>query len=705
MFPVEYILGEMFLWQRIKKAKQSDVLWASQHVTGSRAEGLSIPLSILHNGTQKFSVLSTDLDIMIVKRSFGMYDTIPIFDVRHVQNDRRYVKLRLTETYKKENKDLSNSVFLSHVNLLTPTIFGITYDESGEGLHGPARKARIEIARTFELTVDKSEVLEYPKSAVKWLWLEHTHERVWPSSAVVQQICDSGCHLAPVGRGKRASEAVHRKEDLVISGGVDSTQSQKREEEIIMDETEWRISFSFAEDILGQSLSPMQRHVLVLLKIIKKAFLSDHDVISTYHLKNIFFWECENREINFWREDNSAACVLSVLDRLEDCLEKCHLRHYIMPESNLLQYEDPDKLSKAAEAVRGLRENAFQKTVNVLKTLQVTMFQSRHYFHDFHNFEPLLLKGQMSDITNVEMSELMCSFLQLLIDKYKEIIADELGKDYETIKQQMTSAFDNFLWLIDDFSQVILNFLFRSQISLTSYEDVSSRMESIVSGIDRAISDILELTDSERESDLGHVYSFLSLLQELAAGSLKCFDLDVFANVLKYVDLPPEKEDLGFTMKTASQLLRFTDLKDSIINLRNLIELYFSNISPLRLCVHESILARIYCNLWFKKNGKTSDHSKSRKAFRRLVSDDIKNCSLNEEFIKLSLTFFDKMAEGRDASQIVSETNVFKKVKEIQEKLALETFNVMKSYCLWIKTEGNEVFNEISKLLEGVYSG
>lgn len=68
-----------------------------------------------------------------------------------------------------------------------------------------------------------------------------------------------------------------------------------------------------------------------------------HDVICTYLLKNILFWESENKEAIFWREENCAACFLNVMDRLKESLRKRHLPHYIMIESNLLQHKYPVK--------------------------------------------------------------------------------------------------------------------------------------------------------------------------------------------------------------------------------------------------------------------------------------------------------------------------------------------------------------------------
>jgi len=60
------------------------------------------------------------------------------------------------------------------------------------------------------------------------------------------------------------------------------------------------MSFSLAENKLGESVSPVQRHVMALLKMIKKFYFPD--VIWTYYLKNLLFWECENLDEVFWKD-------------------------------------------------------------------------------------------------------------------------------------------------------------------------------------------------------------------------------------------------------------------------------------------------------------------------------------------------------------------------------------------------------------------
>ena len=713
MFPVEYLVAEMFWWQRIIEAKRShpDNSWAGEHMTGSRAEGLNIPLSILKADEREISFLASDLDIMIVKKPFEIKGAkkIPIFSVEYDENDPRYVSLRLTEEYKRENETSRNSVFLNHLSFFSPTMYGQfrgffseiqetkqqeeTLEElipDQEHIHGPARKVGWWINNCNFLPMDKAEVFEHPKPEMEWLH----RERVWPSPEVVQQIRDCGCHLAPVGRGKRAPDTVKSEGDFADAEAETFKQNQESEGERTMDETEWRMSFSLVENILGQSLSPMQRHVMVLLKIIKEKYLSDHGVISTYHLKNLLFWECENKEIDFWTEDNSGACVLLMMDRLEESLRKRHLPHYIMPKSDLLQYEDPDKLEKAAEAVRVLRKNILKETLNALSTLQVATFQSRRYFNDLNEFEPnSLSKFQVS----------MCTLYQVFIDKYKEVIGVELrrdrSRDYETIKQKMTSAVNSVLSLIDVSGEWISEII----VDAFGLPRDSSSSNLIVDS---------ELTLLSDAAELQRVFDFWNEMQTAMVETLEAYKTNVFEHLLSY--FPKERDNLrGDTNANAAEpfatycsiiplmekvkLMFSSHNKDMVDNnVRNLIDLYFSTISSLRLFIHESILARIYCKLWFAKFDR--DQSKDREAFRCFVCKDIESCPLDEDFMALSLTFFDKMIEGKDACQIIPETLIMEKVKKIQETKADETVSFSKKLRSWIRNKLVEISKDFEEI-------
>ena len=735
---MEYLIGEMFWWQEIDKAMQSDLdhLWSREHITGSYAEGLSIPLSLLHktgnnSSAEDWKIISADLDIMLVKETLVTVsdEQIPIFDIIQSGYDPRYFLLRLTEQWKKVNATFSDSVYLHQPFLMTPgiatkilgTILGpekVEDEPLHERIHGPARQ--LFIKGESVMSFDKTVVFEYPdawpESAMDWLIRPRITS--WPSPALVQHIFDSGCHLAPVGRGKRACEPVERVEYLSNPRAEISHQNQDVEE-TLMDEREWRISFSLAENKLGQSLSPVQRRIMVLLKVIKKAYLSDHDVISTYILKNIFFWECENRENDFWREDNTAECLLSLLDRLVECLKTRHLPHYIMPESNLLMTGDPVKLDEAAKSVLEVRENIFQKTVSFLARLQSMMFQSRDFATDFND-----TKVRNKPNSNEETNNLIYSLCQL----YKKEIVDEhsVRNNENAMKgQHIMSIINGCLSMHGILEQFLSESLFlQSTVSISDlipffslwskYKDAfANEMTKMEYDFER-----LEIMCNSQLSNL-LLYSHLCYMSQIVFAVVKelyekVINSPHFVKSMEYYkkDLTSASNDkirlfegyiegiLPIIQKHKSKILGY--MKDICTQLGNFVKVFFSSISPLRLRVHESLLARSYCKLWFASNDQSSEHSEDRESFTLFVREEFKSCPLDEEFIKLSLMFFDEMIMGRDSCQVVPETPVMEEVKEIQQRIAHESVKFCKTVYLFFNefVKDGGIINDFTEMLD-----
>ena len=446
MFPVEYVYGEWFWWQEISNAKRSDPeSLASSSPTdleaGSRVEGFCIPQFLLAKSDVdplKEPLLEKehwqpDLDMMSEREPFAESEkktVIPIFTVEHAADDARYAKLRLTNEWKEDRPRYKNTSFLHHTFLLPSGDHPFVMRNEVEGgekwshdIHGPVRKLQKEGFPSYE--EDQTLVFKYPiawpEPAMEWL----IRPRVsgWPSPALVQEVFESSCHLAPVGRGKRFHEPMELLEyakNPESAATFRAAEDDHCEGKVAMDETEWRTSFSVAENKLGQSMSPVQRHVIVLLKMIKKLYFPE--VISSYYLKNLLFWECENREESFWREENSGKCLLSMLDCLQKCLEEGHLQHYIMPQSNLLQSEDPVRLAEAAAVVADVRRNILPKIISLLRRLQSLTYLSNIFLQDLE-LEPYLSKIQDSSLTGQEMSELLGSLHSAFTGKYKDVIA------------------------------------------------------------------------------------------------------------------------------------------------------------------------------------------------------------------------------------------------------------------------------------------
>ena len=454
MFPVEYVYADWIFCQTRSIAGRADpesLASPSERVkdTGSQVEGFCIPQLLLRKSNIDQATATTlvikerwtpDLDKMTENEPFVENDDnkmIPIFTAEHAKDDEMYAKLRLTSEWKDHRPRYKNVSYLHHAFLLPSSDHALagktakTFDgeirEWTYCLHGPVRKLQGGGFTNYE--EDDAAVFKYPDAWPKpaMEWLSRPRPSGWPSSELVQEIFESGCHLAPVGRGKRLEEPVDvfnycRNPEATLANSLLPSATEDSCEKWAMDETEWRTSFSLAENKLGERMSPVQRHVIVLLKMIKKFYFPE--VISTYYLKNLLFWECEKRGQVFWREDNSGSCLLFMLDRLQECLESRHLPHYIMPQSNLLMYKDPSRLKEAAVQVAEVRCNILSKTFNLLRKLQSLTFQSQTYLKNVGlQLEEKLAKMDDKFLSKEDRIKLSSAIRSVFVGKCKDVVA------------------------------------------------------------------------------------------------------------------------------------------------------------------------------------------------------------------------------------------------------------------------------------------
>ena len=89
-------------------------------------------------------------------------------------------------------------------------------------------------------------------------WLVRTRPSGWSLPDLVQEIFDSGCHLAPVGRGKRVDEPIdtvnycQNPEAILAASGALPAESNA-EGKRAMEETEWR---TWQKICLGKAFLP-----------------------------------------------------------------------------------------------------------------------------------------------------------------------------------------------------------------------------------------------------------------------------------------------------------------------------------------------------------------------------------------------------------------------------------------------------------------
>lgn len=148
-------------------------------------------------------------------------------------------------------------------------------------------------------------------------WAVRKRPGDWPRQELISEIMSEGCHVVPVSH--------HQNGDSLA-------------------QTEWRLSFSNAERKLVDSLTVKQRQSYIMAKLVMKQViqkmkdnlheLSVEKTPSSYHLKTIFLWKCEEKPSEKW--NNLLESVVDLLSALVYHLQKGNIPQYFIPENNLI---------------------------------------------------------------------------------------------------------------------------------------------------------------------------------------------------------------------------------------------------------------------------------------------------------------------------------------------------------------------------------
>lgn len=149
-------------------------------------------------------------------------------------------------------------------------------------------------------------------------WADRKSSADWPNQGLISEIVSEGCHVVPISHGCDSSDDLH--------------------------ETEWRLSFSNAEKKLVDSLTTAQHQSYIMAKLTMKEVIQEikdntskplEKVPSSYHLKTIFLWKCEEKPVEEW--NNLLESVVDLLNTLVDYLRKGNIPQYFIPKNNLIK--------------------------------------------------------------------------------------------------------------------------------------------------------------------------------------------------------------------------------------------------------------------------------------------------------------------------------------------------------------------------------
>ena len=324
-------------------SRQSPNIQSKIILTGSSIEGFNVPLVVRTGHGSIEEIVESDVDVMINRVSRPATDDLDDdtaeLHIRPSASHPGYVKLEAVrpDSWEPHMMYISSSgkAYLRSSAVVEDMFKRLEdNDPNINAVHvvtGPAVKhsKSCERQKMEKLTMEWDLVIAFPCPdwpQVAEEWVSRSRDSGWPNSKLIKRIVRRGCHIVSVGHEESETRDI-----------------------------EFRWSFSVAEKILAKSLTPTQRQCYILLKILHREAFKRPKVITSYHLKNILFWVCEEIPAEDWKQKRVGECLLALLDKLIETLSEGCLPHYFLEENNLIEYVDSGDLEDILKKVEEVR--------------------------------------------------------------------------------------------------------------------------------------------------------------------------------------------------------------------------------------------------------------------------------------------------------------------------------------------------------------
>jgi hypothetical protein len=341
---------------------------------GSTAEGLNMPrITRITEGHHKPLDLS-DIDILLVMTQYNItFDEKEKTNLRFVDPKELfpweyfaiaetsnihpgYVRLNRSNTpLFSEYQDREMLLLRFRMSAMEKKEFVDVVEVNGPALTIPVSASDRKVDGK-NLPVDKVLAMpckEWPPTATSWIG--RSKEKGWIQESLIQGIVKGGCHIVAVPHRQAGDTKSH---------------------------TDWRISFAATErKIAREALTDDQRQAYVVIKTLYHQKLKKLEIISSYHLKTVFFYTCERLHRQCW-EENMGSCILFFLDILIECVEKGYIPNFFIPENNLIDYLSEEERLSLLEPLKEIRKNPIEQLVSFFDDKYIEELGDHVHFRD-----------------------------------------------------------------------------------------------------------------------------------------------------------------------------------------------------------------------------------------------------------------------------------------------------------------------------------
>lgn len=127
-----------------------------------------------------------------------------------------------------------------------------------------------------------------------------------------------------------------------------------------------------AECALSDSLTGLQRTCYSVVKVMLKSLLSEQAILTSYHMKNIFFYLCEEvaSEGGSWTLDNLGDKMMQFLEYIVISLHIHRIPQYFLPPLNLIGHCSKEDVEATKKDVEEIKRKPFTALMEACRKLE-----------------------------------------------------------------------------------------------------------------------------------------------------------------------------------------------------------------------------------------------------------------------------------------------------------------------------------------------
>lgn len=237
-------------------------------------------------------------------------------------------------------------------------------------------------------------------------WKTRQRKANWPPQKIIDNIVSGGYHFECIPHPKSKNPDI-----------------------------EFRVSFGVAEKLLAQeALSREQRYIFLVFKALCSQEFTEDDLITSAHLKSIFFYACEQLPCDIW-VSRPGSCIFYLLEALFVCIQKGNVPDYFLPANNLIDHFGEAQHKQIQQKIMMLRNEPLSRLLRIGQKNHI--YNAPHIlsdvnndinaFHEHHSARRSVLEALVPISIDIAKSDIQSGAYKKALEQLQEAYEERLS--------------------------------------------------------------------------------------------------------------------------------------------------------------------------------------------------------------------------------------------------------------------------------------